>query len=42
MYFSVSSDQIKKNEVGGAYSTYGGEGTFIQGFDGKVKGKVPL
>jgi hypothetical protein len=29
-------DQIKKNEMGGACSTYGGEERYIQGFGGKT------
>jgi hypothetical protein len=28
-----SADQIKKNEMGGACTTYGGEERCIQGFD---------
>ena len=31
-----SGDQIKKNEIGGAYSTYGGEERRIQGFGGEI------
>jgi hypothetical protein len=30
-----SGDQFKKNEMGGAYSTYGGEWRYIQGFGGE-------
>jgi len=29
-----SSDQLKKNEMGGAYSAYGGQKRRIQGFGG--------
>jgi hypothetical protein len=37
-------DQIEKNEMGGAYSMYGGHERFIQGFggEGKPEGKRPL
>jgi hypothetical protein len=28
------ADQVKKNEMGVAYSMYGGEDSFIQGFGG--------
>ena len=30
------SDQIEKNVMGGACSTYGGEESFIQGFGGET------
>jgi hypothetical protein len=30
------SDQIKKNEMGGRCSMYGGQDRFIQGFGGKL------
>ena len=33
-----SGDQIKKNEMGGAYSMYGGEVGCIQGFGGEIRG----
>jgi hypothetical protein len=32
----VNGDQIKKNEVGGACSTYGGEESCIQDFGGET------
>jgi hypothetical protein len=32
-------DQIKKNEMGGAHSTYEREDRYIQGFGGKSLGK---
>jgi len=35
-----SDDQIEKNEVGGACSTYGAEQRCIQGFGGETRGKV--
>jgi len=35
-YQYCSGDQIKKNEMVGAYSAYGGEETRIQGFGGKT------
>ena len=31
-----SCDQINKNEMGGAYGTYGGQERYIQSFDGKA------
>ena len=31
-----SGDKIKKNEMGGVYSTYGGEVRRIQGFGGET------
>ena len=31
--------QIQKNELGGAFSTYRGEESRIQGFDGEIVGK---
>ena len=34
--------QIEKNEMGGVFSTYGGEGRCIQGFGGEPEGKRPL
>ena len=34
-----SGDQTKKNEMGGACSTYGGEERCIQGFGGETWGK---
>ena len=37
-----SGDKIKKNEMSGACSTYGGEERCIQGFDGEPEGKRPL
>jgi hypothetical protein len=33
---------IKKNEVGGVYSTYGREEKFIQGFSARSEGKRSL
>ena len=39
-YFS--GDKIKKNEMGGTCSTYGGEERRILGFLGKPEGKRPL
>jgi len=33
------SDKIEWNEMGGAYSTYGGEERRIQGFGGETWGK---
>jgi hypothetical protein len=36
------SDQIEKNEIGGASSTYGGEERCIQGFGGEAEGKASL
>jgi hypothetical protein len=35
-----SSDQIEKNEMGGACSTYGAEKRCIQGLVGKPEGKI--
>ena len=35
-------DKIKKNEMGGTCSMYGGEERCIQGFGGKPEGKRPL
>ena len=35
-------DQIEKNEMGGACSTYGGEDRCIQNFGGETLGKRPL
>ena len=32
----IVCDQIKKNEIGGACSTYGGGGRFIQGFGREI------
>jgi hypothetical protein len=32
----ISGDKIKKNEMGGACSVYGGEERRIQGFDGET------
>ena len=32
----MKEDQIKKNEMGGECSTYGGEERLIQGFGGKT------
>ena len=37
VYFS--SDPIKKNEMGGACGTYGGEERCVQGFGGETRGK---
>ena len=34
-----AGDQIEKNEMGGACSTYGGEERCIQGFGGKTQRK---
>ena len=34
-----SGNHSKKNEIGGARSTYGGEERCIQGFGGKTLGK---
>jgi hypothetical protein len=34
-----SGDQIEKNKMGGARSTYGGEKKHIQGSGGKTQGK---
>jgi hypothetical protein len=34
-----SVDQIEKNEMGGACSSYGGEERYIQGFVGETLGK---
>jgi hypothetical protein len=31
-----SGDQIEKNEIGGAHSTYGGKERCIQGFGGET------
>ena len=31
-------DQLEKNEIGGACSTYGGEERYIQGGDGETWG----
>jgi hypothetical protein len=36
------SDKIKKNEMGGTSSTYGGDESYIQGLVGKPEGKRPL
>jgi hypothetical protein len=33
---NIISDQIKRNEMGKAYSTYGGEDRCTQGFGGKT------
>ena len=38
----ISGDQIEKNEMGKACSTYGGEERRIQGFGGETWGKEPL
>ena len=35
-YQNYSSDQIKKNEMGGACSVYGGEERRLQGFGKKT------
>ena len=35
-----SGDRIEKNEIGGAYSSYGGEQRCIQGFGGETCGKL--
>jgi len=35
-------DQIEKNEIGGACSTYKGEKRLIQGFGGRPEGNEPL
>jgi hypothetical protein len=32
----IGDDQIEKNEMGGACSTYGGEKRWIQGFGGET------
>ena len=32
----VRGDQIEKNEMSGAFSTYGGEEKYTQGFGGKT------
>jgi len=32
-------DQIEKNEIGGASSTYGGKERYIKGFGGEAWGK---
>jgi len=37
-----SGDKIEKNEMGGAYSAYGGEERRVRGFGGKPEGKRPL
>ena len=37
-----SGDQIKMSEMGGAYSTYGGEERLIQVLAGKPEGNRPL
>ena len=34
-----SGEQIEKNEIGGACSTYGRDERHIQGFDGETGGK---
>ena len=41
-YQIFSGVQIKKHEMDGACSTYGGKEIFIQGFGGETKGKSPL
>jgi hypothetical protein len=33
---------MKKNEMGGSYSIYGGEEMCIQGFDEELEGNRPL
>jgi hypothetical protein len=33
---------LKKNEMGGSYSIYGGEEMCIQGFDEELEGNRPL
>jgi hypothetical protein len=38
----VSGDQFKKNAMGGARSTHGGEKSCIQALVGKPEGKRPL
>jgi len=38
----ILSDQIEKNEMGGACSTYGGEERCTQRFGGETWGKIPL
>jgi len=37
-----SGDQIEENEIGGAYSKYGGEERCIQGFGGETVGKETI
>jgi hypothetical protein len=34
------SDHIRKNGMGGAYSTYGGKERCIKGFGGETRGKA--
>jgi hypothetical protein len=38
----IGGDQIQNNVMGGACSTYGGDGRCIQGFGGKPNGKRPI
>jgi hypothetical protein len=38
----ILGDQIEKNEIGGACSTYGGEEMCTQCFGGETWGKRPL
>jgi hypothetical protein len=42
LYQYYSSDQTKKNEMGKACNTYGGEQRCIQGFRGEPEGRRPL
>jgi len=37
-----SGDQIKHNEIGGAWGTYGREGRYYRLSVGKPEGKIPL
>jgi hypothetical protein len=37
-----ASDKIKKNEMGGACSAYGGGERRVQGLVGRPEGKIPL
>jgi len=40
-YHYYSGDQIKKNELGGACGTHGGQEKCIQGYCGRADGKRP-
>jgi hypothetical protein len=38
---TISGDQIRKNEIGGVCSAYGGEERVIEGFGGEIQRKEP-
>ena len=39
LYFWPNIIQIKKNEIGGVFGTYGGEERFVQALVGRTEGK---